>query len=79
MCAPIRVRPAKRRQRGRAHVYWRGKGWIGCPIYRRTDLASGFTMTGPAIIEEYGSTLVVPDTWDLRVDDYGNLILEKQA
>ena len=69
----------KARAEATRDVYWRGKGWIGCPIYRRTDLARGFTMTGPGIIEEYGSTLVVPETWDLRVDDYGNLILEKQA
>ena len=60
-------------------VYWRGKGWVACPIYNRADLASGFTMAGPGIVEEYGSTLVVPETWDLRVDKYGNLILEKQA
>ena len=60
-------------------VYWRNKGWIECPIYQRSDLAGGFKMAGPGIIEEYGSTLVVPESWDLRVDDYGNLILEKQA
>jgi len=60
-------------------VYRRGKGWVACPIYHRADLASGFAMTGAGIIEEYGSTLVVPETWDLRVDNYGNLILEKQA
>ena len=60
-------------------VYWRGKGWVACPIFNRADLASGFTMAGPGIVEEYGSTLVVPETWDLRVDKYGNLILEKQA
>ncbi len=60
-------------------VYWRDKGWIACPIYRRDDLAGGFTMTGPGIVEEYGSTLVVPDSWRLSADDYGNLILEKQA
>ena len=60
-------------------VYWRGKGWVACPIFNRADLAIGFTMAGPGIVEEYGSTLVVPETWDLRVDKYGNLILEKQA
>ena len=60
-------------------VYWRAKGWVECPIYGRSDLPSGFTMMGPSIVEEYGSTLVVPDSWKLRSDDYGNLILEKQA
>ena len=32
---------------------------------------------GPGIVEEYGSTLVVPEGWTLRNDDHGNLILEK--
>ena len=60
-------------------VYWRATGWVECPIYGRSDLPSGVTMMGPGIVEEYGSTLVVPDSWKLRSDDYGNLILEKQA
>ena len=60
-------------------VYWRGEGWVACPIYRRGDLAPGFATTGPGIVEEYGSTLVVPGGWKLRTDDHGNLVLEKQA
>ena len=60
-------------------VYWRNTGWIACPIWRRERLGRGFAVSGPGLVEEYGSTLVVPGGWDLRNDDYGNLILEKQA
>jgi len=60
-------------------VYWRGKGWADCPIYRRTDLPVGARLEGPAIVEEYGSTVVVPDSWGLVSDAYGNLKLEKMS
>ena len=58
-------------------VYWRDGGWIDCAIHRRDDLAAGATMPGPIIVEEYGSTVVVPRSWSIRPDRYGNLILEK--
>ena len=58
-------------------AYWRQTGWVECPLYRRKDLAVGQAIAGPAIVEEYGSTVVVPGSWTLRVDPYRNLILEK--
>ena len=60
-------------------VYWRKSGWVNCPLYRRTELAIGQKIEGPAVVEEYGSTVVVPASWTLRSDSYGNLILEKSA
>ena len=58
-------------------AYWRQTGWVECSLYRRTELAFGQSIVGPAIVEEYGSTVVVPRSWAVRVDGYGNLILEK--
>lgn len=63
---------------GRRPAYWRGLGWIDCPLYRRTELAVDQNIAGPAIVEEYGSTVVVPSSWTVRADAYGNLILEKK-
>jgi N-methylhydantoinase A len=60
-------------------AFWRRTGWVDCPLYRRTELATGQTITGPVIVEEYGSTVVVPDRWHARADSYGNLILEKSV
>jgi N-methylhydantoinase A len=60
-------------------AYWRRSGWVDCPLYRRTELAIGQAVAGPSIIEEYGSTVVVPESWSARADAYGNLILEKKA
>ena len=64
---------------GARRVYWRNPGWVNCPLYRRTELAVDQRIAGPAIVEEYGSTVVVPASWTARPDAYGNLILEKSA
>jgi N-methylhydantoinase A/oxoprolinase/acetone carboxylase beta subunit len=34
-------------------------------------------LQGPLIVEEYGSTAVVPEGWAAQADAYGNLKLEK--
>ena len=64
---------------GARRVYWRVPGWVNCPLYNRTELATGQRIEGPAIVEEYGSTVVVPASWAVKPDAYGNLILEKSA
>ena len=58
-------------------IYWRGYGWVKCDIYDRTLLARNQKIKGPTIIEEYGSTVVVPQNWTVHTDKFGNLILEK--
>jgi len=58
-------------------VYWRGQGWAECDIFRRENLTPGHTLDGPLIVEEYGSTVVVPDGWRVGADAHGNLKLEK--
>jgi N-methylhydantoinase A len=47
----------------------------GFALYRRGDLPAGFAASGPAIVEEYGSTTVVEAGFDLEVDRLGNLVL----
>ncbi len=57
-------------------AFWRRTGWVDCPLYDRTSLATGQQVLGPAVVEEYGSTVVVPVGWMLETDTYGNLILK---
>ena len=59
-------------------VFWTAGGWFKCPIYARDNLAVDQQITGPAIIEEYGSTVVVPGNWTVQADTYGNLVLQRQ-
>jgi N-methylhydantoinase A len=58
-------------------VFWRDKGWQDCAIFRREGLPRDAALDGPAIVEEYGSTVVVPAGWRLIVDAYSNLMLKR--
>ena len=67
--------PLKRRRRpcatGRSRsrtrkVYWRRPAGSTCPLYRRAGARLGQRIDGPAIVEEYGSTVVVPASWTLQ-------------
>ena len=46
------------------------------PVYDRYSLRPGDAFTGPAIVEEKESTLVVGPRATLNVDDYGSLIVQ---
>lgn len=63
---------------GTRDVYWRQSGWVACPTFDREALAAGNRVAGPAIVEEYGSTVVVPDGWVATVDSFGNIVSERQ-
>ena len=52
---------------------------IATPIYWRTLLAPGDQIVGPAIIEEFGSTIPIHPGFKVRVDAFGNLIVTKES
>ncbi len=60
------ARPAKTR---RANL---GQGFAETPIYKGAELVPGNEVTGPAIIEESFTTIVVYPGWNARVDDAGD-------
>ena len=51
---------------------------IATPIYWRALLAPGDQIAGPAIIEEFGSTVPIHPGFKVRVDSFGNLIVTKE-
>jgi N-methylhydantoinase A len=48
----------------------------GVPIYRRSQLGPGFSLGGPAIVEEDTATTIVPPDAKAEVDALGNLLIE---
>ena len=48
---------------------------VPTPVYDRYALRPGDTFTGPAIVEEKESTLVVGPGASLNIDEYGSLIV----
>src|SRR4051794_23100040 len=53
--------------------------WVDTPTYNRPDLGRGDVVRGPAIIEEFGSSLPVHPGFRATVDAYGNLLLTKES
>jgi N-methylhydantoinase A len=53
--------------------------WIDTSTYNRPDLAAGDVVPGPAIIEEFGSTVPVHPGFLATVDTFGNLLLTRET
>jgi N-methylhydantoinase A len=49
------------------------------PFYDRPTLPAGFTVTGPCVIEEPTATTFVPERWTLVVDEYGCMVVTRDA
>jgi len=52
--------------------------YVNCKVFRREKLKSGNVISGPAIIEQYDSTIVVYPSWTAEVDGYGNILMRWQ-
>ncbi len=62
---------------GRREVYFDDTGgFVPCEIYDRSRLAAGSNITGPAILENLDSTVVIDPGWTARIDEYGNCIMQ---
>ncbi len=52
-------------------------GSLHAVLYERDRLDIGATITGPAIVEQFDATTVIPPGWSGKVDGYRNLILQR--
>lgn len=50
---------------------------IAAAVYDRERLATGASFCGPAIVEQFDATTVVPPGWRAIVDGFGNLVLRR--
>jgi N-methylhydantoinase A len=57
-------------------VYFDG-AYRDTPVFARARLPAGQRIDGPAVIEESGSTTVVPGVWHAQVQEYGEILLER--
>lgn len=57
-------------------TYFRAAGArVPTPVYDRDNLSRNFSIEGPAIVEEWTTTTLVPPGWTAHVDSIGNLML----
>jgi N-methylhydantoinase A len=54
-------------------------GYVDTPVLWRADLAPRTVVEGPAILEEFGSTVPLHPGFTARIDDYRNVIVERSA
>lgn len=52
-------------------------GKMNAKIIERETLHAGTSLSGPAIIAESATSTVLPKDFELKVDDWGNLIIQK--
>jgi len=53
------------------------EGYVDTPLVWRADLAAGSVVAGPAVIEEFGSTVPLHPGFTARVDDFANLVVTR--
>jgi N-methylhydantoinase A len=75
--APARPRPVTEAAKGTREVYFDAKTATKVLVYERDKLDVGTSVSGPAIVEQFDATTVIPAGWNGRVDKFGNLILER--
>jgi len=66
-------RNAKDAQSGTRQVFFNETGFVETPIYDRAKLTVGTSFEGPAIVEQYDTTIVVLPGQKVEADPHGNL------
>jgi N-methylhydantoinase A len=62
----------------RAVCFEAEQGYVDTPVLQRTTLQPGRVVSGPVIIEEFGSTVPVHPGFQVRVDEFLNLIVTRE-
>jgi len=78
---PIKKMSTKKHQllvRDMEDVYFKDVKWVSCPFYDREDLPYETRIEGPAIIEEYTSTTVIPPDFEASIDQYSNIVITRR-
>ncbi|MGH3471095.1 MAG: hydantoinase/oxoprolinase family protein, partial [Nocardioidaceae bacterium] len=60
---------------GTRQVYF--EDWTAASLYDRSRLGHGDVVVGPAVIEEFSSTIPVHPGCSAQVDEFGNLLITK--
>jgi N-methylhydantoinase A len=69
------ARQEDRGERGRRPVVFDSKP-VDCPIYLRSGFRPGDSLTGPAVIEEMGATILVYPDDTMQVNESGHLLID---
>ena len=63
---------------GHREVLFQGaESFVELSVYDRADLRAGDQISGPATVEQFDSTTVVPPGYGIELDTFGNLIIAR--
>ncbi len=71
--------PERARTGARPVFFDDASGWMETPVYWRPDLAPGDELSGPAVVEEFGSTVPLHPGFRARVDRFGNIVVGRAS
>ncbi|MGI8667843.1 MAG: hydantoinase/oxoprolinase family protein, partial [Jatrophihabitans sp.] len=74
---PARAGSPARALTGSRQVCFDDLGYLETPLYSRVELGCGDVITGPAVIEEFGSTVPLHPGFRAEVDRFGNLLVTR--
>ena len=74
----IEERAAEDAEKGKRKITIRGyAGDLEAAVWNRAALSAGSVIAGPAIVEEWTSTMLILPDQSATVDEYGNLIIKR--
>ena len=53
--------------------------WVEADVYDRARLGAGDEVAGPAVLEEFSSTVPLHPGFTARVDGFGNLLIAEDG
>jgi len=56
-------------------VYFGDVGWVDTPVYERDSMPAGAMFSGPAVIDQFDSTTVVPPNTTAVIDEWMNILI----
>ncbi len=74
---PAKPQPASAAAKGTRNVNFDARSAVEATVYERDKLDVGATVAGPAIVEQFDATTIIPPGWGARVDEFRNLILQR--
>jgi N-methylhydantoinase A len=77
---PLSGSDAASARKGQRPVYFEERGGFSAtPVYDRNRLRPGNRIAGPAVVEERITTVIAHPGWNLRVDEYENIVMVRVA
>ena len=56
-------------------VYFTELGWVDTPVFERDDMPAGAMFSGPAVIDQFDSTTVIPPNTTAVIDEWMNILI----